>query len=122
MNLTFLSLSPAIGRRRTMSRIIGEVPIGGVGGRGGAAAAAGEIPHTRTFLHEGALQVPHTRALLHDRPIRKSNPENTNAAASAAAPGRTRPGVVAVVAAMRAAPSHADSVSPLTEFSDKILY
>lgn len=111
---TFLALAAAIRRTGGTGGVIGSVTGGGGGGvvvvdkriavwRRGGTGGGGGRRGARGGGGGGGRKAPHARALLHGRhPLRQPHPEEPHAPS----PRRTRPGVVAVVAAVRAPPRH----------------
>lgn len=120
---TFFSVTAAVGEGGGMGGVVGQVTVWLVGvvrgRRAGIVIGGGNGGGRRRTVVMQRREVPHARALLYDRSIRQPHPKqlhssssssSTGAAANAAAAaGGARPGVVAVVAAVRAPPSHADS-------------
>ena len=108
--ITFLAIGAVGGGAGGAGGVVGEVAVGVgvrrrvVGGRVRVGRAGGrgrrvvvrrrEVAHAGALLDDGAVRQPHA-----EQP-------HSAASASAAAAGRARAGVVPVVAAVRAPPSH----------------
>jgi len=110
---TFLSFSAAVSEGRDMGGVVGQVTLGLMGrvgaGRAWIGRGGGEVGRRRRrmVVCGGEVKVSHASALLYDWSIRQSHPEQLDAGAGPPR-RRARPGVVAVVAAVGAPPSHAD--------------
>lgn len=109
---TFFSFTAAVSEGGDMGGVIGQVTLGLMGrvrarrawiGRGGGKVGR---RRRRMVVCGGEVKVSHTGTLLYDWSIRQSHPEQLDAGAHP--PRRAGAGVVAVVAAVGAPPSHAD--------------
>ena len=107
----FAFRNAAISGARSMTRVIRQVLLGHMGRvtksiRRRRGRRVRRSRSRRWWVIVQSRKIPHTRTLLDYWPISEPHPEKPHSGAGAAGPGGTGARVVAVVAAMRAPPSH----------------